>query len=100
MPMDSRSSNSHAFLIVFEDKYLSHFKSVILISALVEHTALYHLLKKSYNIEDASHKFDEIVTLSHRLKRLKLIPFVEHYTKYQRNCSNIRCSYKHNLQGS
>ena len=90
MPMDSRSSNSHAFLIVFEDKYLSHFKSVILISALVEHTALYHLLKKSYNIEDASHKFDEIVTLSHRLKRLKLIPFVEHYTKYQRNCSNIR----------
>jgi hypothetical protein len=88
-PMNKESSNTHAFTLMWNTQYLRAFNSVLILSAFIKHTALYHLLSRYYNLKDISKKVKGLVTLDHRFKKLKLIPFVDYYTKYERNQNQI-----------
>lgn len=84
--MNRSKDAKHCIAIMYNCTSLKYFKSCTIASAFVQQTELYHWFSLYFNMVNVTSKYSSYFQdLSHRIKKLTLIPFVDHYTKHARD---------------
>jgi hypothetical protein len=95
--MNWSKNGNYCIAEMYNCMHLKHFKTCTIASAFVQETELYHWCSLHFNMVDVTNEYSaHFQDLSHRLKMLTVMPFVEHYTKHERD--NTRFLKRHSFK--